>query len=53
MMVEIDSEYLKLLQKDSMMMECLDACGVCDWEGYNEAQEMYDIEVGTPEGEEY
>ena len=53
MKVEVDSKYLKMLEKDSEMMQCLDACGVCDWEGYSEAQEMYDQESGTPDGEEY
>jgi len=40
-LVEVDAEYLAALQKDSAFMECLDACGVVDWEGYEEAYEMY------------
>ena len=38
----INIKYLKNLEQGSHMLECLDACGVVDWEGYKEAKEMYD-----------
>jgi len=40
----INSAYLNSIQKDSEFLECLDACGVCDWEGYKEAVTMYEEE---------
>ena len=43
-MTAVDKEYLKRIEEDSHMLECLDACGVLDWEGYKEAKEMYDEE---------
>ena len=36
-------EYERLLDRDDFL-ECLLACGVDNWEGYGEAQEMYDEE---------
>ena len=44
--VLIDRSYLEMLEKDSAMMECLDACGVVDWEGWDAAYEMYEEEIG-------
>ena len=45
-MTTVNREYLLLLERDSHFLECLDACGVDDWEGYNEAQTMYQEESG-------
>ena len=42
--VLVDLAYFRLIQKDSDFLECLDACGVLDWEGYKEANEMYEEE---------
>lgn len=33
-------EYEQLLQ-DSEFLECLEACGVDNWDGYDDAREMY------------
>lgn len=39
-MIEISlAEYRDLLEKESML-ECLQACGVDNWSGYSDAQEM-------------
>ena len=43
-MVTVNREYLLIIEKASHLLECLDACGVCDWEGYSEAQAMYEEE---------
>jgi len=45
-MIAVNRDYLSLVEKDSHFLECLDACGVCDWEGYKEAVEMYEEEAG-------
>jgi len=49
-LISIDESYFKAVEKDSHFLECLDACGVRAWEGYDEAQEMYDKETGAVEG---
>jgi hypothetical protein len=48
----VDSDYLEQLQKDSAMLECLDACKVVNWSGYDEAVAMFEKE-NPDEGEEY
>ena len=45
-MTTVNRDYLLLLERDSHFLECLDACGVDDWEGYSEAQAMYQEESG-------
>jgi hypothetical protein len=45
--VEINKDYKEQLERDSHMLECLDACGVVDWEGYTFATEMYEEESGN------
>ena len=49
-LIPIDEGYFNAVEKDSHFLECLDACGVRAWEGYEEAQAMYDEEVGANEG---
>ena len=49
-LIPIDEGYFKAVEKDSHFLECLDACGVRAWEGYDEAQAMYDEEAGVNEG---
>jgi hypothetical protein len=48
----VDRDYLESLQNDSAMLECLDACKVANWAGYDDAVIMYEKE-NTDEGEEY
>ena len=43
-MVTVNREYLLIIEKASHLLECLDACGVCDWEGYAEAKAMFEEE---------
>jgi spermidine/putrescine-binding protein len=50
--VVVDRDYLEKLQNDSAMLECLDACKVTNWSGYDEAVTMFEKE-NTDEGEEY
>lgn len=38
--VEVDVVYLKMLEDSSDLLACLDACGVHNWLGYGEANEM-------------
>ena len=45
-LITVDSEYLLRIESASHLLECLDACGVCDWEGYAEAVAMYEEERG-------
>ena len=40
----INKAYFESVERDSFLMQCLDACGVCDWEGYKEAVEMFEQE---------
>jgi len=40
-LVTISRDYLAALEYDSHVYECLLACGVGDWEGYEAAHEMY------------
>jgi hypothetical protein len=52
--VVINRDYLGMLQKDSAMMECLDACKVVNWSGYDDALKMFEQEVFlADDGEEY
>jgi hypothetical protein len=39
--VTVDGGYLLSLMKNSLFLECLDACGVNDFERYDDAVEMY------------
>jgi hypothetical protein len=50
--VVVDRDYLEKLQNDSAMLECLDACKVTNWGGYDAAVVMFEKEY-TAEGEEY
>jgi hypothetical protein len=45
-MVIVNREYLERLEKDAHFLECLDAVGVEDWDGMEEALEMYEEECG-------
>ena len=45
-MTTVNRDYLLLIERASHLLECLDACGVCDWEGYAEAVAMYEEESG-------
>lgn len=42
--ISVDAIYLETLQKDSEFLECLTACGVDSWDGFEEALEMYEEE---------
>jgi len=42
--ITVDAKYFEAIEKSSHLLECLDACGVCDWEGYSEALAMYEEE---------
>ena len=42
--VTTSATYFASLERDSHLLACLDACGVCDWEGYSEANQMYEQE---------
>jgi hypothetical protein len=49
----IDREYLYKLQRDSSLLECLDARGVHEWEGYEEALIAHKGGWVEIDGEEY
>jgi hypothetical protein len=40
-MVEITKEEYERLLEDSEKLSCLEACGVDNWQGYDDAMEMY------------
>lgn len=40
--ITVDLEYFKLIERDSHLLEYLDAHGVVDWKGYDEALEEYE-----------
>ena len=40
----VDVAYFDTIQKDSEFLECLTACGVDNWSGFEEALEMYEEE---------
>jgi hypothetical protein len=42
------AEYERLL-RNSEFLGCLEACGVDNWGGYGEAQEMFEEEEGNEE----
>ena len=43
--ITISMNEYKSLVHDSEFLDCLSACGVDDWEGYEHAQEMMDAGV--------
>lgn len=43
-MVEITKEEYDRLLNDSEKLSCLEACGVDNWQGYDDAMEMYHSE---------
>jgi hypothetical protein len=47
--ITIDKEMYDKLIEDSDFLSCLQCCGVDNWEGYSDAQEMYDEEYGEDE----
>lgn len=40
-MVTISEEDLNELKADSFFLECLECCGVDNWQGYDEARMMF------------
>ena len=48
-----DAAYYKLLQKDSMILFCIDALDILTLKQWQEVQKMYDEETDAMEGEEY
>ena len=48
-----DKTYFKLLQKDSMMLFCIDALDILTLKQWQEVQAMYDEETEALEGDEY
>jgi len=44
--VLVDKKYLLALQRDSSMLECLDACGAPSLPIWDEALEMFEVEWG-------
>tara|TARA_R110000737_G_scaffold149530_1_gene178867 strand:- start:562 stop:753 length:192 start_codon:yes stop_codon:yes gene_type:complete len=49
----LDARYVAALEKDSMMLSCIDALDILSLEDWQRATAMYDLEAGTPDGEEY
>ena len=45
-MVLVDRKYLETIEKDSHFLECLDACGIHEWDGIEEALMMLAEERG-------
>ncbi len=43
-MVEVSKDYLDQLEKDSELLSCLEACGVDNWGGWDDALEMMESE---------
>lgn len=44
-MVTITKKEYDNLQEAAEMLSCLEACGVDNWDGYGDAQEMYKEEM--------
>ena len=42
--ITITKKLYDKLQADSAFLACLEACGVDNWQGYEEAQEMFEEE---------
>ena len=49
----VNSNYLSLVEKDSMMLSCIDALDILTLVDWQRVQAMYDEETGQPDGEEY
>jgi len=49
----VNSFYLSLLHKDSMILSCIDALDFLSLDDWQRVQAMYDEETGQPDGEEY
>ena len=43
--MEVDKEYFTYIQEGSELLEILQAHGVEEWEGYDDAKKEYDDEV--------
>lgn len=41
-----ESLELEAMRKDSKFLQCLNACGVDSWEGYDQAQELFQKDGG-------
>jgi len=52
-MIVVNETYYLAIQQDSEFLECLDACKVHEWDGYQEAVEMHEESMDQTEGEEY
>ena len=48
-----EAAYFKLLQKDSIMLYCIDALDILTLEQWQAVQVMFDEETEALEGEEY
>lgn len=40
----VDAEYFRILEERSIWLGCLEAAGVDNWSGYDEAQELMENE---------
>jgi len=49
----LDARYVELLEKDSMMLACIDGLNILSLEDWQRVQAEYDFETGAPDGEEY
>ena len=49
----LDARYVELLEKDSMMLACIDDLNILSLEDWQRVNAMYDLETGAPDGEEY
>ena len=49
----VNANYLALVEKDSMMLSCIDALDILTLVDWQRVQAMYDEETGQPDGEEY
>ena len=49
--VTISKEEYEQLLEDSLFLECLNRCGVDNWDWYSDAQEMYRNEAGDTDND--
>lgn len=52
-MIEVDEAYYKQIEKDSHMLECLDACGLPNLPIWDKAKAMYNEESNDEELDGY
>lgn len=47
--ITISKKFFEKLIEDSDFLDCLQACGVDNWEGYSLARQMYNEDKGKEE----